>query len=167
MSLIWFWSSSPATHFNDRRIPPRTCTAVGIIMSSSLMWFTAFTDDRYQIDTRCTTLCRLLRPRVTSRHDTLSRPIRVLLASPPRTHELCRTTRRTGWESCVWHVCGRVWVVICYCVLHVTWQTWNLHIILRAEIQNTISHPFLNGLLWNLVYRIAFTRSSCSSSLGA
>ena len=34
-----------------------------------------------------------------------------------------------------------------YCVLHVTWQTRNLHIILRAEIQNAISHPFLNGLL--------------------
>jgi len=34
-----------------------------------------------------------------------------------------------------------------YCVLHMTWQTRNLHIILRAEIQNAISHPFLNGLL--------------------
>ena len=36
-----------------------------------------------------------------------------------------------------------------------------------TRTQTAVAHPFLDGLSWNLVYRIACTMSRCNLSLGA
>jgi hypothetical protein len=44
---------------------------------------------------------------------------------------------------------------------------WYFYLANGDSSLNTMSHPFLNGLLWNFVNMTVYTMSRCDPSLGA